>query len=67
MLFEVIYWLPPVLLAIAAGTSGGVVGFGSTVILLPFRVLVFGPTQAVPILTITGLERKLSRVAFSPD
>lgn len=52
-------------LAILAGTIGGVVGFGSIVILLPATTFLFGPQQAIPILTVAALMGNLSRAAFS--
>lgn len=53
------------LLAVAAGTLAGVVGFGSAVILLPVCTLAFGPRATVPILTIAALLGNLSRAWFS--
>ncbi len=51
--------------AMLAGTVGGVVGFGSIVILLPVTTFLFGAQQAVPILTVAALVGNLSRAAFS--
>ena len=33
-----------------AGTVGGVIGFGTSIMLMPALVLVFGPREAVPIM-----------------
>lgn len=52
-------------LALAAGTLGGVVGFGSAVILLPLCNFLFGPRAAVPVLTIAALLGNLSRAGVS--
>lgn len=50
------------LLALVAGTIGGLVGFGSTIILMPTLVFAVGPKAAIPILTIAGLMANASRV-----
>lgn len=49
-------------MAVLAGTVGGVIGFGSSIILLPILVWVFGPKQAVPIMAISALFANGSRV-----
>ncbi len=49
-------------MAILAGTVGGVIGFGSSIILMPILVWVFGPKQAVPIMAISALFANGSRV-----
>ena len=56
-------WLALLVVSLAAGTVGGVVGFGGSTILMPVLVLAFGPKQAVPIMAIAGLLANLSRVA----
>ena len=56
-------WLGILALGLAAGTVGGIVGFGSSIMLMPALVLAFGPREAVPILAIAGLMANLSRVA----
>lgn len=58
-------WLLVLPVALVAGTIGGVVGFGSAVILLPVCAYVFGAADAVPILTVAALVGNLSRAAFS--
>ena len=50
------------LLGLVAGTVGGIVGFGSSIMLLPALVLVFGPREAVPIMAIASLMANASRV-----
>lgn len=49
-------------IAVIAGTIGGVIGFGSSIILMPILVWVFGPKQAVPIMAIAALFANGSRV-----
>jgi len=56
-------WLPILLVGLAAGTLGGIVGFGGTTILMPVLVLSFGPKAAVPIMAIAAVLGNLSRVA----
>ncbi len=50
-------------LGLVAGTIGGIVGFGTSIILMPALVLVFGPRQAVPIMAIASIMANASRVA----
>jgi uncharacterized protein len=50
------------LLGLLAGTIGGIVGFGSSVMLMPALVLMYGPRTAVPIMAVTALMANLSRV-----
>jgi uncharacterized membrane protein YfcA len=45
-----------------AGTIGGVIGFGSSVMLMPALVLMYGPRTAVPIMAVTALMANLARV-----
>jgi uncharacterized protein len=47
---------------LVAGTLGGIVGFGSSIMLMPVLVIVFGPRQAVPIMAIAAIMANLSRV-----
>jgi uncharacterized membrane protein YfcA len=50
-------------LGLVAGTLGGVVGFGTSIMLMPALVLVYGPKQAVPIMAIGSILANASRVA----
>jgi len=50
-------------LGLVAGTVGGIVGFGSSIMLMPALVLVFGPREAVPIMAIASVMGNASRVA----
>jgi uncharacterized membrane protein YfcA len=45
-----------------AGTISGIVGFGSSIMLMPVLVLVFGPLQAVPIMATAAVMANLSRI-----
>jgi len=49
-------------LGLFAGTVGGVVGTGSSLILMPALVWLFGPQQAVPIMAIGAVFGNLGRV-----
>jgi uncharacterized protein len=49
-------------MAVFAGTVGGVIGFGSSIILMPILVWVFGAKQAVPIMAVAALFANGSRV-----
>lgn len=51
------------LLGLLAGTVGGMVGFGTSIMLMPALVLVFGPREAVPIMAIASILANASRVA----
>ena len=53
-----------VILAIGliAGTLSGIVGFGSSIILMPVLVITFGPIKAVPIMAVAALMANLSRI-----
>lgn len=50
------------LVGLLAGTISGIVGFGSSVMMLPVLVIAFGPLQAVPIMAIAALMANLSRI-----
>ena len=45
-----------------AGVVGGIVGFGSSIMLMPVLVIVFGPLQAVPIMAVASIMVNLSRI-----
>ena len=51
------------ILGLVAGTLGGVVGFGTSIMLMPALVLVFGPREAVPIMAVASIMGNASRVA----
>jgi uncharacterized protein len=48
--------------ALAAGTISGIVGFGSSIMLMPVLVLQFGPKEAVPVMAVAALMANLSRI-----
>lgn len=50
-------------LGLVAGTLGGIVGFGTSIMLMPALVLVFGPREAVPIMAVATVMANASRVA----
>ncbi len=56
-------WVIVLSLGVVAGTVGGIVGFGSSVILLPALAWVFGAKDAVPMMAIAALLANVSRVA----
>ena len=51
------------IIGLVAGTVGGIVGFGTSIMLMPALVLVFGPREAVPIMAIAAIMANASRVA----
>ena len=55
-------WILVLALGLAAGTVGGVIGFGTSIMLMPALVWAFGPREAVPILAIASIMANASRV-----
>src|SRR5690348_15839299 len=51
--------------AFVAAMLAGVTGFGGAAVMLPVLVLVFGPRDAVPILTVAQLTDNGSRVVLN--
>ncbi|WP_445159927.1 sulfite exporter TauE/SafE family protein [Mycobacterium sp. Dal123C01] len=51
------------LVALAAGALGGLVGTGSSLVLLPILVTMYGPRIAVPIMGIAAVMANVGRVA----
>ena len=51
------------IVGLIAGTLGGIVGFGSSIMLMPVLIYAFGPREAVPIMAIGAVMANLSRVA----
>lgn len=49
-------------LGLVAGTLSGIIGFGSSIMLMPVLVIAFGPLQAVPIMAIAAIMANLSRI-----
>ncbi|MCJ0764844.1 sulfite exporter TauE/SafE family protein [Variovorax terrae] len=50
-------------IGLVAGTVGGIVGFGTSIMLMPALVVVFGPREAVPIMAVASIMANASRVA----
>jgi uncharacterized protein len=55
-------WLYILPIALLAGTIGGVIGFGSGVIMVPILAFTFGAKAAVPIMAIAAILANGSRV-----
>jgi hypothetical protein len=49
-------------MGLLAGSLSGVIGFGSSLMLMPVLAIVFGPVQAVPIMAIAAVMANLSRI-----
>jgi hypothetical protein len=47
---------------LVAGMVGGIVGFGSSIMLMPVLVVAFGPREAVPIMAVAAIMTNLSRI-----
>ncbi|TWO68529.1 sulfite exporter TauE/SafE family protein [Caenimonas sedimenti] len=45
-----------------AGTLGGIVGTGSSLVMMPVLVVMFGPRQAIPIMAVAAILGNLGRV-----
>jgi uncharacterized membrane protein YfcA len=50
--------------ALVAGCLSGVIGTGSSIMLLPVLVVAYGPKQAVPIMAVAAVISNVSRVAL---
>jgi uncharacterized membrane protein YfcA len=50
-------------LALAAGALGGLVGTGSSLVLLPVLVSLYGPREAIPMMGIAAVMANVGRVA----
>ena len=49
-------------IGLAAGTISGIVGFGSSIMLMPVLIIVFGPLKAVPIMAVAAMMANFSRI-----
>ena len=49
-------------LGLGAGVLGGVIGFGTTIILMPALVYFYGPIQAIPVIALIATVANLSRI-----
>jgi uncharacterized membrane protein YfcA len=56
-------WIVVLAVGLVAGTLGGIVGFGTSIMLMPPLVIAFGPREAVPIMAVTALMANASRAA----
>jgi len=45
-----------------AGTLSGIVGFGSSIMLMPVLMIVYGPLQSVPIMAVAAIMANVSRI-----
>ncbi|MGY8994417.1 MAG: TSUP family transporter, partial [Rhodospirillales bacterium] len=59
---DITIWASLIVIGVIAGTLGGLVGFGASVILLPVLTLAFGAKQAVPIMAIAALIGNAARI-----
>src|ERR1700756_921533 len=51
------------IVGLVAGTISGIVGTGSSIMLMPVLVYEYGPKEAVPIMAVAAVLANLSRVA----
>ncbi|MFN7863396.1 MAG: sulfite exporter TauE/SafE family protein [Curvibacter sp.] len=49
---------------LGAGVLGGVIGFGTTILLMPPLVYFYGPLTAVPVIALVAIVANLARVAL---
>ncbi len=50
------------LVGLAAGALSGIIGTGSSIMLLPILVYQFGPRQAVPIMAVAAAMSNIAKV-----
>ena len=50
------------ILGLIAGTISGIVGTGSSIMLMPVLVYAYGPKEAVPIMAVAAVMANLSRI-----
>jgi hypothetical protein len=50
------------IVGLIAGTISGIVGTGSSIMLMPVLVYEYGPKQAVPIMSVASVLANLSRI-----
>lgn len=56
-------YLIVLIVGVAAGVLSGIVGTGSSIVLMPILVICFGPQQAVPIMAIAAVLGNLGKAA----
>jgi hypothetical protein len=49
---------------LGAGVLGGVIGFGTTILLMPPLVYFYGPMTAVPVIALVAIVANLARVGL---
>src|ERR1700732_2350408 len=57
-----LYFLFVLAVGLVAGTISGIVGTGSSIMLMPVLIYQYGPKQAVPIMAIAAVMANLSRI-----
>jgi uncharacterized membrane protein YfcA len=55
-------YLLVLMVGLTAGTLSGVIGTGSSMLLMPVRVMLFGPQQAVPVMSIAAIMGNFGKV-----
>ena len=50
------------IIGLIAGTISGIVGFGSSIMLMPVLIIEFGPLKAVPIMAVAAMMANFSRI-----
>jgi uncharacterized protein len=64
ILYELLPTLVVCSVGLVAGVLGGVIGFGTTILLMPPLVHFYGPMQTVPIIALVAIVANLTRVAL---
>src|ERR1044072_5972143 len=59
---EAVGYVFVLMVGLVAGTISGLVGTGSSIMLMPVLVYQFGPKQAVPIMAVAAVMANLSRI-----
>jgi uncharacterized membrane protein YfcA len=62
MLGQPVDFLFVLAIGLVAGTVSGVVGTGSSIMLVPVLVYAFGPKEAVPIMAVAAIMANVSRI-----
>lgn len=50
------------IIGLLAGTISGIIGTGSSIILVPVLAYVYGPKEAVPIMAVAAVMANISRI-----
>ena len=62
MMVSMFSFILVLIVGLTAGAISGVIGSGSSIVLLPVLVLSFGPKQAVPIMGIAAIRANIAKV-----